>query len=112
VVTNSTSDYNDIAQIISIDPPLTFGLLTIVNNAFYCFLVKIGTVSRKLVVEGTEQLMQLFLATMVVRQFSVAFFRAFNLPQDFFKKLLFVIAFPHRLKNYFLKPSPFISFDR
>ena len=45
VVADSTNDFNDIAEIISVDPLLTLGLLKIVNNAFYGFRVEIDTVS-------------------------------------------------------------------
>ena len=59
VVADSTSDFNDIAEIISIDPRLTLGLLKIINNAFYGFSVEIDTVFHALGIVGIEQLMQL-----------------------------------------------------
>jgi HD-like signal output (HDOD) protein len=69
VVADSTRDFNYIAEIISIDPSLTLGLLKIVNSAFYGFSVEIDMVSHALGVEGSEQLMQLVCDTMVVSQF-------------------------------------------
>ncbi len=69
VVADPTSDFDDIAEIISIDPSLTLRLLKIINSAFYGFHGEIDTVSHALGVVGTEQLMQLVLATTVVGQF-------------------------------------------
>jgi putative nucleotidyltransferase with HDIG domain len=69
MVDDPSCDFDDIAGIISIDPSLTLRLLKIVNSAFYGFRGEIETVSHALGVVGTEQLMQLVLATTVVRQF-------------------------------------------
>ena len=69
VVADPTCDFDDIAEIISIDPSLTLRLLKIVNSAFYGFRGEIDTVTHALGVVGTEQLMQLVLATTVVGQF-------------------------------------------
>jgi len=69
VVADPTCDFDDIAEIISIDPSLTLRLLKIVNSAFYGFRGEIETVTHALGIVGTEQLMQLVLATTVVRQF-------------------------------------------
>jgi putative nucleotidyltransferase with HDIG domain len=63
------SDFAKIGKIISIDPALTLRLLKIVNSAFYGYSNQIETVSHALGVVGTEQLMQLVLATSVVGQF-------------------------------------------
>ena len=68
VVADPACDFDDIAEIISIDPSLTLRLLKIVNSAFYGFRGEIDTVSHALGVVGTEQLMQLVLATTVVGQ--------------------------------------------
>ena len=59
VVADSTSDFNDIAEIVSIDLRLTLGLLKIVKNAFYGFRVEIDTFSHTLGAEGKEKLMKL-----------------------------------------------------
>jgi len=69
VVADPSCDFDDIAEIISIDPSLTLRLLKIVNSAFYGFRGEIDTVTHALGVIGTEQLMQLVLATTVVQQF-------------------------------------------
>ena len=69
VVADPDCDFDDIAEIISIDPSLTLRLLKIVNSAFYGFRGEIETVTHALGVVGTEQLMQLVLATTVVGQF-------------------------------------------
>jgi putative nucleotidyltransferase with HDIG domain len=63
------SDFAQIGKIISIDPALTLRLLKIVNSAFYGYSNQIETVSHALGVVGTEQLVQLVLATSVVGQF-------------------------------------------
>jgi putative nucleotidyltransferase with HDIG domain len=69
VVTDPDCDFDDIAEIISVDPSLTLRLLKIVNSAFYGFRGEIETISHALAVVGTGQLMQLVLATTVVEQF-------------------------------------------
>lgn len=69
MVADPACDFDDIAEVISIDPSLTLRLLKIVNSAFYGFRGEIETVSHALGVVGTEQLMQLILATTVVKQF-------------------------------------------
>ena len=51
------------------DPSLTLHLLKIVNSAFYGFRGEIESVCHAMGVVGTEQLMQLVLATTVVEQF-------------------------------------------
>ena len=68
-VDDPDSDFAQIGNIISLDPSLTVRLLKIVNSAFYGFRYQIETVSHALGVVGTEQLMQLVLATSVVGQF-------------------------------------------
>jgi len=69
IVADSACDFDDIAEVISIDPSLTLRLLKIVNSAFYGFRGEIETVHHALGIVGTEQLMQLVLATTVVKQF-------------------------------------------
>ena len=63
------SDFVQIGKIISVDPALTLRLLKMVNSAFYGYRNQIETVTHALGVVGTEQLMQLVLATSVVGQF-------------------------------------------
>lgn len=68
-IEDPNSDFVQIGKIISVDPALTARLLKIVNSAFYGHRNKIETVTHALGVVGTEQLMQLVLATSVVGQF-------------------------------------------
>lgn len=68
-VSDPDCDFEDIADIISMDPSLTLRLLKIVNSAFYGFRGEIENVSHAMGVVGTDQLMQLVLATTVVGQF-------------------------------------------
>lgn len=61
--------FDDIGEIISIDPGLTTRLLRIVNSAFYGFSTQVETVTHALTIIGTDQLAQLVLATSVMGQF-------------------------------------------
>jgi HD-like signal output (HDOD) protein len=69
VVADPNCDFDDIAEIIGIDPSLSLRLLKIVNSAFYGFRGEVDTISHAMGIVGTEQLMQLVLATTVVGQF-------------------------------------------
>lgn len=59
----------EIGQVISEDPGLTARLLKIVNSPFYGFPSRIDTVSRAITVIGTLELLDLILATSVVKAF-------------------------------------------
>ncbi|MCH8313372.1 MAG: HDOD domain-containing protein, partial [Nitrospinae bacterium] len=61
--------FDDIGEIISVDPALTVRLLRIVNSAFYGFSTQVETVTHALTIIGTDQLNQLVLATSVMNQF-------------------------------------------
>lgn len=61
---------NDIAELISTDAALTARLLKIANSSFYNFPAEIGTISRAINLIGTDQLMNLVLATSVAGSFS------------------------------------------
>jgi len=61
--------FDDIGEIISIDPALTVRLMRIVNSAFYGFSTYVETVTHALTIIGTDQLTQLVLATSVLNQF-------------------------------------------
>jgi len=65
VVEDPRTSTNDLAKAISADPALTARLLRIVNSPIYGFSGKIETVSRALVVLGTQQVHDLALATSV-----------------------------------------------
>ena len=77
VVADSDCDFDDIAEIISVDPALTLRLLKIVNSAFYGLRGEVETISHAMGIVGTEQLMQLVLATTVVGQFK-------GIPEDIY----------------------------
>ena len=59
----------DLSTIISDDPGLTSRLLQLVNSAFYGYPTKIDTISRALLVVGTQQLRDLALATSIMSLF-------------------------------------------
>lgn len=69
VVNNPRSTAKDIGKITSEDPGLTGRLLRLVNSAFFGFPSKIETVSRAVMIVGTDQLRDLSLATSVVEMF-------------------------------------------
>lgn len=75
VVADPDCDFDDISEIICVDPSLTLRLLKIVNSAFYGLRGEVDTISHAMGIVGTEQLMQLVLATTVVSQFK-------NIPKD------------------------------
>ena len=58
-----------IGQVLGEDPGLTARLLRIVNSPFYGFPSRIDTVSRAITVIGTLELLDLILATSVVKAF-------------------------------------------
>lgn len=60
----------DIGRVLSEDSALTARLLKIVNSPFYGFPSRIDTVSRAITVIGTLDLLDLILATSVVKMFS------------------------------------------
>jgi putative nucleotidyltransferase with HDIG domain len=68
-ISDANCDFEDIAEIISMDPSLTLRLLKIVNSAFYGLRGEVETIPHAMGIVGTEQLMQLVLATTVVNQF-------------------------------------------
>jgi HD-like signal output (HDOD) protein len=59
-----------ISSIISQDTSLTARLLKIVNSAFFSFPRKVDTISRAVIIVGTQQLRDLALATSVINSFS------------------------------------------
>jgi HD-like signal output (HDOD) protein len=60
----------DVSRIIGEDPGLTARLLRLVNSPLYGFPSRIETISRALVVVGTQQLRDMALATSVIKLFS------------------------------------------
>ena len=61
---------DEMAELISLDASLTGRLLKIANSAFYSFPSQIDTISRAIYLIGTDQLMNLVLATSVATSFA------------------------------------------
>ncbi len=68
-VNNPRSSLKNLSDIISDDPGLTSRLLQLVNSAFYGYPTKIDTISRALLIVGTQQLRDLALATSIMNLF-------------------------------------------
>jgi HD-like signal output (HDOD) protein len=62
--------FDEIGQIISMDPALTTELLKLVNSSYYTFKPPIETVNHALTIIGTKQLAELVLASSVIKMFS------------------------------------------
>jgi len=69
VMNHPRSSAHDIGRVTSEDPGLTARLLKLVNSAFFGFPSKIETVTRAVMIVGTEQLRELSLATSVISMF-------------------------------------------
>ncbi len=70
LINDPDSSAVDIGKVISDDPGLTARLLKIVNSPFYNFPSRIDTVSRAITVVGTLELLDLILATSVIKKFN------------------------------------------
>jgi len=70
VIRKPDTGINDIADLISTDVSLTARLLKVANSSFYSFPAEIDTISRAINLIGTDQLMNLVLATSVAGSFS------------------------------------------
>ncbi len=68
-IRNSRVSAGHISAIISQDTGLTVRLLRIVNSAFFSFPGKIETISRAVIIVGTQQLRDLALATSIISTF-------------------------------------------
>ncbi|QPJ65357.1 MAG: HDOD domain-containing protein [Candidatus Nitrohelix vancouverensis] len=68
-VDEADSTFGDIGEIIAMDPGLTLRLLHLVNSAYYGFSSRVETVEHALSIIGSDQLIELVLATSVVGQF-------------------------------------------
>jgi HD-like signal output (HDOD) protein len=68
-IRNMRVSASHISGIISKDTGLTARLLRIVNSAFYSFPRKIDTISRAVIIVGTQQLRDLALATSIISSF-------------------------------------------
>jgi putative nucleotidyltransferase with HDIG domain len=69
LINSSASSATEIGDSLSHDPALTARLLRIVNSPYYGFATQIETVSRAITLIGTLDLLDLVLATSVVRLF-------------------------------------------
>lgn len=69
LINDPDTSANEIGQVLSEDPSLTARLLKIVNSPFYGFPSRIDTVSRAITVIGTLELLDLILATSVIKTF-------------------------------------------
>jgi len=70
MLNNPASSAADIAELISQDPALTVRLLKVVNSPFYKFPSKIETISMAVTVLGTRQLLDLIIATTLIKHFN------------------------------------------
>jgi len=70
LISKPEASINDIAELISVDAALTARLLKVANSSFYCFPAQIDTISRAINLIGTNQLMNLVLATSVAGSFT------------------------------------------
>ncbi|VAW74603.1 HD domain protein [hydrothermal vent metagenome] len=78
LIHSPSTDSDDIAGVISVDPNLTTRLLRMANSAFYRFSGKIDTISRAVTLIGTTDLYQLVLSVSAVKSFN-------NIPNDLVK---------------------------
>ena len=68
-LSNPNSAFDDFSKIINTDPALASRLLKIVNSAFYGFPSQVETISHALNIIGTNQLVDLALASAVTSKF-------------------------------------------
>jgi len=69
LVHSDNASTDDISSIINTDPALTTRLLKVVNSPYYGFPSQISTISRAITIIGTNELVQLVLATSVINAF-------------------------------------------
>lgn len=69
MINDPESSAADIGEVMGEDPALTARLLKIVNSPFYGFPSRIDTISRAITVIGTLELLDLILATSVIKAF-------------------------------------------
>ncbi len=68
-VESPDSSFEEIGELIALDPGLSARLLRIVNSAFYGFPSKIDSIPHAASIIGTNQLLDLVLSTAVIRLF-------------------------------------------
>ncbi len=69
VMRKPSSSARDIGKVLAEDPVLTARLLRLVNSSFYSLSTKVETVSKAVVLVGTNELRDLVLATSVLSMF-------------------------------------------
>ncbi len=69
LIQNPNTSSDQISDVINTDPALATRLLKIVNSPFYGFPSQINTISRAITIIGTNELIQLVLATSVINAF-------------------------------------------
>ena len=69
LIQNSNTSVDQISEVINTDPALATRLLKVVNSPFYGFPSQINTISRAITIIGTNELVQLVLATSVINAF-------------------------------------------
>ncbi len=69
VLNDPDSNIEDISGVINVDPGLTTRLLKIVNSPFYGLSSEVDSISHAINILGTEQLVDLVLATEVMNKF-------------------------------------------
>ncbi len=69
VINNPYSSIVDIGKIISEDQGLTARLLRLANSPFYSYPSKVETITQAITIIGTQQVLDLVLATSVMQQF-------------------------------------------
>ncbi len=69
VTTDGRSTSTDVARVIQEDPSLSARLLRLVNSAFYGFPSRVDTITQAINLVGTNQVMELALASSVLRAF-------------------------------------------
>jgi HD-like signal output (HDOD) protein len=69
LMTNTSSEISDFADIIGIDPSMTSRLLQIANSAIYSFPGEISTISRAITIIGTQAIYNMMLVDVAASAF-------------------------------------------
>lgn len=70
LIDSPSADFEDVAEVIALDPSLAAQLLKLVNSAFYGFPNKIETISRAITLVGTRELRNLIMSASAVDSFN------------------------------------------
>lgn len=69
LIEEESTSMNDLSEVIATDPALTTRILKVVNSPYYGFPSQITTIARAITLVGTNELIQLVLATSVINSF-------------------------------------------